>query len=106
MDVFYATLAVLVTGFIILGVFVLGMLFMKHIVHEEQQEARYDAMRYEYYRLAGVQKPTDPRPYVPPRPQTPRAHRILPGMDKLERLMQERKRGTIMWRAGDRKSAE
>ena len=106
MDVFYATLAVLVTGFIILGVFVLGMLFMRHIVHEEQQEARYDAMRYEYYRLAGVQKPTDPRPYVPPRPTTPRAKRILPGMDKLERLMQERKRGTIMWRAEDRKSAE
>jgi len=106
MDVFYATLAVLVTGFIILGVFVLGMLFMRRIVHEEQQEARYDAMRYEYYRLAGVQKPSDPRPYVPPRPVTPRAKRMLPGMDKLERIMREGKRGTVMWRAGDRKSAE
>lgn len=107
MDVFYVTLAIMVTGFIILGVFVLGMLFMRHIVHEEQQEARYDAMRYEYYRLAGVQKPSDPRPYVPPKPVTPRARRVLPCMDKLERLMHEGKRGTVMWRAGDKnQSAE
>lgn len=106
MDVFYAAISILVTGFILLGVFILGMLFMRYIVHDEQQEARCDAMRYEYYRLAGVQKPSDPRPYVPPRPVTPRAKRMLPGMDKLERIMREGKRGTVMWRAGDRKSAE
>ena len=106
MDVFYATLSILIGAFIILGVFVLGMLFMRHIIHEEQQEARYDAMRYEYYRMAGVQRPSDPRPYVPPRPATPGARRMLPGMDKLERIMREGKRGTVMWRAGDRKSAE
>ena len=105
----YVALAVILAGLVFAGVFVLGMLFMRAIVHSEQQEARYDAMRYEYYRLAGVKKPTDPRPYVPPMPITPRAsaRRILPGMNKLERLMREGKRGTVMWRAGDRyKSAE
>ena len=106
MDIFYVALGIIALGFLFTIVFVLGMLFMRYIVHDEQQEARYDAMRYEYYRLAGVQKPSDPRPYVPPRPVTPRAKRMLPGMDKLERIMREGKRGTVMWRAGDRKSAE
>ena len=103
--VFYAMLAVIMLGLMALGIFILGALFMRAVIHDEQQEARYDALRYEYYRLAGVQKPTDPRPYVPPMPITPRAKRILPGMDKLDRLMREGKRGTVMWRAGDRKNA-
>ena len=105
MDAFYVVVVVFLLGLVFVGVFVLGMLFMRNIVHDEQQEARYDAMRYEYYRMAGVQKPSDPRPYVPPRPVTPRARKILPGMDKIDRLMREGKRGTVMWRAGDRKSA-
>ena len=98
----YTALFIILGGLIIVGVFVLGMLFMRAIIHDEQQEARYDALRYEYYRLAGVKKPTDPRPYVPPRPVTPRASRILPGMSALDRLLKEGKRGTVMWRAKDR----
>ena len=101
----YTALFIIITGMIITGVFVLGMLFMRALYHDAQEEARYDARRYEYYRLAGVQKASDPRPYVPPRPVTPRGRRMLPGMDALARLMKEGKRGTVMWRAGDRKSA-
>ena len=101
----YTALAILLVGIMFLCVFVLGMIVMRMIIHDEQQEARYDALRYEYYRLAGVQRPTDPRPYVPPRPITPRAKRFLPGMSAIERMLREGKRGTVMWRAGDRKSA-
>ncbi len=105
MDVFYTVLAILLFGVMMLGVFIMGALFMRSIVRDAQEEARHDALKYEYYRLAGVQKPTDPRPYVPPRPYTPRARSFLPGMGKLDRLLHEGKRGTVMWRAGDRKSA-
>jgi len=106
MEVVYAAMAILFLGMMFTGVFVLGALFMKMIVHDAQQEARHDELRYEYYRMAGVKKPTDPRPYVPPIPRTPRARSFLPGMSKLDRLLREGKRGTVMWRAGDRKSAE
>lgn len=102
MDVFYMVLGILFFGLMMVGVFVLGMLFMSMIFHDEQREARHDLLREEYYKLAGVHKPTDPRPYVPPIPRTPRGKRFLPGMNALERLMREGKRGTVMWRAGDR----
>lgn len=104
MDVFYFALAIMLVGLMMTGFFVLGMLFMKSAYHDAQEEARHDQLRYEYYRLAGVQKLTDPRPYVPPRPITPRKRTMLPGMSALDRLMREGKRGTIMWRAGDRKN--
>ena len=80
-----------------------GMQYMRTIVHYEQQEARYDAMRYEYYRMTGFQKMADPRPYVPPNPITPREKAFLPGMNQLGRMMREGKRGTIMWRPRDRR---
>jgi len=102
MDVFYSALAVLLVGLMMTGLFVLGALFMKASYRDAQEEARYDALRYEYYKVAGVQKPTDPRPYVPPRPVTPRRRAMLPGMSALDRLMREGKRGTLMWRAGDK----
>ena len=102
MEVFYMVLAVILTGFIFVGIFVIGALFMRMQYRDAQEEARYDAMKAEYYRLAGVRTPSDPRPYVPPRPAVPRARGILPGMGKLDRLLKEGKRGTVMWRAGDR----
>ena len=102
MEVFYTVLAVLFVGLIMTGLFALGALFMKTFYREAQTEARYDALRYEYYRLSGVKRPTDPRPYVPPRPVTPRKRAFLPGLSALDRLMKEGKRGTVMWRAGDR----
>ena len=105
MNVFYVVLAILCMGLVMVGVFALGMLFMKSAYRDAQEEARYDQTRLEYYRMAGVRKPTDPRPYVPPRPITPRRRMILPGMSTLDRLMKEGKRGTIMWRADDRKNA-
>ena len=98
---------ILILGAIMVCFFILGALFSKHLIEDAQEEARYDAMRYEYYRLAGVKTIADPRPYVPPRPKAPRARMMLPGMSQLDRLMHEGKRGTIMWRAGDHnKSAE
>ncbi len=105
MDIFYIVLAILLMGLMDVGIFVLGALFMKSSYHDAQEEARYDQQRLEYYRLAGVRKPTDPRPYVPPRPITPRKRMMLPGMSRLDRMMKEGKRGTIMWRAGDHKNA-
>lgn len=105
MEVFYAVLGVLLVGLMMTCMFVCGALFMKMSYRDAQEDARYDAMRYEYYRMAGTQRPTDPRPYVPPRPVTPRRRPILPGMSALDRLMKEGKRGTVMWRAGDRQKA-
>lgn len=84
--------------------FILGMNYMKNIIHEEREKTQYEEMRHEWYRFAGVQHPGDPVPYVPPKKykyRTPRG-RMLPGMDALNRLMREGKRGTVMWRAGDR----
>jgi len=105
MEAFSIILVILILGLMFVGVFVLGALFMKNAYHDAQIEARYDQQRLEYYRLAGVRRPTDPRPYVPPRPVTPRRQAILPGMGALDRVMKEGKRGTIMWRAGDRQKA-
>lgn len=99
----YDFIEAILLGIIMIGIFILGALFNKHLTEDAQEQARYDAMRNEYYRLAGVKSIADPRPYVPPRPRTPRGRVILPGMSKLDRLMREGKRGTIMWRAGDRK---
>lgn len=106
MDIVYIVLAIIFMGVMFVGVFVLGVLLMKHVYRDAQQEARYDALSLEYYRMAGVKTIADPRPYVPPRPVTPRRRTMLPGMNALDRLIHEGKRGTIMWRAGDRKKAD
>lgn len=98
-------IAVLLSGILMVLFFVLGALFCRHLIVEAQEQARYDAMRNEYYRMAGVKNIADPRPYVPPRPRTPRAHRMLPGLSQIDRLMREGKRGTVMWSARDRKNA-
>lgn len=102
MNVVYSVLAVLLVGLMMTGLFTLGAIFMRNVYRDAQEEARYDALRNEYFRLAGVKCASDPRPYVPPRPITPRRTAFLPGMSALDRLMKEGKRGTIMWRAGDR----
>lgn len=46
--------------------FLLGAYFMRGVMKDAQEKARYDAMRDEYYRLADVKTPYDPKPYVPP----------------------------------------
>ena len=99
----YIVIGVIVSGVLMVLFFILGAMFCRHLVMEAQEQARYDAMRYESYRLAGVQKMADPRPYVPPRPRTPRARGWLPGLTQLDRMMREGKRGTILWRPEDRK---
>ena len=101
----YIVLAILLFGAMMVCVFICGALFCKHLIEDAQEQARYDAMRNEYYKLAGVKTIADPRPYVPPMPRTPRKNIMLPGMNKLDRLLHEGTRGTIMWRAGDRKNA-
>lgn len=107
MDFFYAVLLILVAGLILVGIFVLGMLFSVRLVTDAEDDARYDRLREEYYRLAGFKNLSDPRPYVPPKSvvipsnKLPR-NRILPGMSKLDRMMREGKRGTVMWRPEDR----
>lgn len=101
----YVVFGVLIAGIMLALFFVLGMLFCRHIMTEAQDQAKHEMLKYEFLKLANVQRPTDPMPYVPPR--TPRAGGILPGMSKLDRLLHEGKRGTVMWRAGDRnKSAD
>lgn len=104
MDILYVVLAVILGGLMMTGIFTLGALFAVNLVNDAQDESRYARLREEYYRLAGYRTTADPKPYVPPRQvviKTPR-HRMLPGMNALDRLMKEGKRGTIMWRAGDR----
>ena len=107
MDICYVALAILIVGLIMTGVFTLGALFAVRLLADAQDEARYDRLREEYYRLAGFRQLGDPKPYVPPRPvvipstKLPRK-RMLPHMSALDRMMHEGKRGTIMWRAGDR----
>lgn len=96
----YMVFAVLLAGIMLVLFFILGALFCRHIMTEAQEQAQHEALKYEFYRMAGVQKPTDPKPYVPP--ITPRASGLIPGMGKLERMLRAGKRGTIMVRAGDR----
>ena len=109
MDFFYAVLLILMAGLILVGVFTLGMLLAVRLLTDAQDDARYDRLREEYYRMAGFKNLGDPKPYVPPQSavipsnKTPR-NRILPGMSKLDRLMHEGKRGTVMWRPEDRQT--
>ena len=108
MDAFYVVLVIVIVGLMMTGVFTLGALFAIRIMTDAQDDARYDRLREEYYRLAGFKQLGDPKPYVPPRsaviPSTklPRK-KMLPHMSTLDRYMKEGKRGTIMWRAGDKK---
>lgn len=99
----YIVLGVLLIGIMMVCVFILGGLFTRHLILDALDEARRQRMSEEYYRLAGVRTPADPKPYVPPtlRPKTPRA-RMIPHMNTLDRLLHEGKRGTIMVRAGGR----
>ena len=109
MDFFYAVLLILIAGLILVGVFTLGMLLAVRLLTDAQDDARYDRLREEYYRLAGFRNIGDPKPYVPqqsaviPSNKTPR-NKILPGMSKLDRIMREGKRGTVMWRPEDRQT--
>ena len=102
MDAFYCTLAILLIAFLFLVVFMIGAWFMRSVMRDAQDEARHQSLQNEYYRLAGVQKSTDPKPYVPPCVRTPRAYGMIPGLGRLERALRNGKRGTIMLRAGDR----
>ena len=107
MDIVFVVLAVALVGLIMVGIFTLGAFFAVRLITDAQDDARYDRLRQEYYMMAGYRNPGDPKPYVPPksavitRSKTPR-NRMLPGMSALDRLMKEGKRGTMMWRAGDR----
>lgn len=109
MDAFYIFLGVFGVVMIAVGIFTLGAFFAHHFIMDAYDEARYDRMQSEWYKVTGYRQPGDPKPYVPPRnvvpnprPRTPR-NRILPGMGALDRALKEGKRGTVMWRAGDRK---
>ena len=94
-------LGIILVGLMALVIFLLGAFFMRHIMEQAYEDARYAQKVEECYRLAGYQKPGDPKPYVAPQPRTPR-NTVLPGMGALDRLMKAGKRGTVMWRAGDR----
>ena len=108
MNPVYIVLAVLLAGLMMIGIFVLGMLLAVRLLTDAQDDARYDRLKEEYYHLAGYRNPGDPKPYFPPQSvvipntKTPR-RRMLPNMNSLDSLLREGKRGTVMWRAGDRK---
>lgn len=84
--------------------FILGGICTRRVMLDALDEARRQRQMEEYYRLCGYQKVGDPAPYIPPtiRPKTPRA-RILPHMNRLDRILHEGKRGTILVTAKDRK---
>ena len=107
MDAFYVVLGIILTGLMMVGLFTLGMIVAVRLMTDAQDDAKYDRLREEYYRLAGFRNMGDPKPYVPPRSvviprsKTPR-NRVLPGMSAIDRCMREGKRGTVMWRPSDR----
>lgn len=96
----YIVLVALLFALLMLICFVAGAYFCSRTMEIAQRQAREDALHYAYYHMAGVMSPTDPMPYVPP--VTPRARTFMQGMSKLDRLLKQGKRGTIMVRAGDR----
>ena len=78
----YIVLAIILVGIMFVGIFVIGALFSRHILLDALEDARHDQLRQEYYRMAGVRTPTDPKPYVPPRirPVAPQTRQFIPGM--------------------------
>lgn len=102
MDAVYVVLAVVLAGLMMVGIFTLGALFAIRIITDAHDESQYDRLREEYYKLAGYRNDGDPKPYFPPRQAAEYTHRMLPGMSALDRMMKNGKRGTIMWRAGDK----
>ena len=108
MNVVYIVVSVALVGLLMVGIFALGMLFAANLLADAHDAAQYDRLREEYYMLAQFKNIKDPRPYVPPQSvvipnrKLPRS-KWLPGMSSLDRLMRNGKRGTIMWRAGDRR---
>lgn len=111
MDDLYVFLAIAIDCIIALVIFIAGVLFGQRLIRNAIDDARYDRLKEEYYRLAGYRRPGDPKPYVPPksviiqRKRVPRS-RMLPGMGALDRAMREGKRGTIMWNAGEARGKE
>lgn len=110
MNAYNIVLAIILVGFILVGVFVLGMLLAVRLLTDAQDDARYDRLKEEYYRLAGYRNPGDPMPYCPPKSVVIPSRKLprktmLPHMNTLDRRMREGKRGTILWRAGDRQKA-
>ena len=89
---------VVVAGLILVGVFISGMLFMRSIICDEAMREQYNDIRREYYSLAGVKNMSDPLPYVPPIQR----RSTLPCLYSLERRLRQGRRGTVMWKAGDR----
>lgn len=97
MDMLLMVLAIIILALIAVGIFLLGALFSRNIMADIHDEVRRMRLTEEYYTLAGVKTPADPKPYVPPvRGRTA----VLPGMSKIDRLMKQGKRGTVMWRGG------
>ena len=78
------------------------LLFAVRLLSDAREQNQYDRLREEYYRLAGYRQQGDPKPYFPPRQAARYTQRILPGMSALDRMIRQNKRGTIMWRSGDR----
>ena len=103
MDVFGFIVGILTIALAMLGSFIAGASYMKSVYRDAQEDARRDAMRYEHYRMAGVQSPASPRPYIPPKPRTPKSRYVLPHIGTMARRLKEGKRTVIMWRAGDRR---
>ena len=79
--------------------FILGGIYTRRVMLDALDEARRQRQMEEYYRLCGYQKVGDPTI----RPKTPRA-RVLPHMNRLDRILHEGKRGTILVTAEDRKN--
>lgn len=103
MDVFYFAIGIIITGLVMTGIFTLGALFALRITTDAHDAEQYDKLREEYYRLAGYRNPGDPKPYVPSMADAKYTRRrMLPGMNALDRMIKQGRRGTLLWRAGDR----
>lgn len=83
----------LVTAILMVFFFFLGVYVANRIAHDAQEEADYNYRRMMAYRMAGVERPGDPLPYVAP-PMPRRKHK-LPHMAELDRRLRAGERGTV-----------
>ena len=90
MDILFTAL---VTAILMMGFFFLGVFVAQRMAQDAQETADYNYRRMLSYRMAGVERPGDPVPYVAP--PMPKRKRKLPYMAELDRRLRAGERGTV-----------
>lgn len=72
--------------------FFLGVYVANRLAQNAREDADYQYRRILAYRMAGVERPGDPLPYVAP---PVRRRRKIPHLDEIERRIRAGERGTV-----------